>query len=385
MLSNTKMTVTRSGATTVAAMPALGIALLLAGCASGANGDAPRIDSPSSRAIDAGYDAPRDYPPAQQVDIAQPSGARGDLQGDYLPEPGAPGNDDGPSARAAPGAAYDRPGAQDRPSARPAPARPSAPLPSDAPPAVTAATGPRGTSGDQQRYDAVGYAGVSGDETGADASGQPFDAGAITAAHGSLPLGSIAEVTALDTGRTILVVINQRGPGGRDREIDLSRGAAQQLGVTTLAPVRVRLTNASPQDQMALRSGRPASPRIDAPQSLLVALRRKLPARRPAATPAPRPSRPAPGAGYSPAVTPRPMPVRTPRPPTTSGIFVQIVALSNEAKAQALATSLNGRVQRIGSVFRVQIGPYANTASAQRARDDVARRGYGDARIVTTN
>ena len=244
-------------------------------------------------------------------------------------------------------------------------------------------------SGAYGKFEDTGLASWYGEELAGNrtASGEMFDASAITAAHRTLPLGSVVEVTALDTGRTILVLIADRGPGGRDREIDLSRGAAQRLGVTAMAPVRVRLVNASPQDIRALRAGQPAGARIDAPQSLLVALRRKLPPRvgpavppRVVATPS-RPARPVPGASYTP-------PARRPvagRAPVTSGIFVQVAALSNEGRAQALATSLGGRVQRIGAIFRVQIGPYANTASAQRGRDDVARRGYGDARIVTTN
>jgi rare lipoprotein A len=356
----------------------LGFSLLLAGCSSGGGyGDAPRIDGPSSRVLDAPYDAPREAYPAPVEQAANVPGAPYRLQGDYLPEPGAGRIDteELPPSAVASGAPY---------RAAPSPARSPAPLPSDVPPVVAASAGPRGTSGEQQRYDAVGYASWYGEEmgSGATAAGQRFDPTAITAAHRTLPLNSVAEVTALDTGRTILVLIADRGPGAPDREIDLSRGAAQSLGVTAMAPVRVRLINATPQDLMALRAGRPASSRIDAPPSLLTALRRKLPSRAVVAAPPPRPIRPAPGATYTPPVVPRPAPIRA---PVTSGIFVQVAALSNEGRAQALATSLGGRVQRVDAIFRVQTGPYANTASAQRARDDVARRGYGDARIVTTN
>jgi rare lipoprotein A len=340
----------------------LGFALLLAGCSGGGYGDAPRIDGPSSRALDAPYDAPPEAYPAVVDQPASVPGAPYRLQGDYAPEPGADRIDtvELPPSDAAPGASY-----------RPAPS------PADMPPAVAAGEGPRGTSGEQQRYDTVGYAG----EIGAAAAGPSFDPNAITAAHRTLPPGAVAEVTALDTGRTILVLVADRGLGAPDREIDLSRGAAQLLGITATAPVRVRLINATSQDLMALRAGRPASSRIDAPPSLLTALRRKLPSRTIVAPPPSRPIRPAPGTSYT-SPAPRPAPAGA---PITAGIFVQVAALSNEGRAQALATSLNGRVQRAGALFRVQIGPYANTASAQRARDDVARRGYGDARIVTTN
>ncbi|WP_254554774.1 septal ring lytic transglycosylase RlpA family protein, partial [Salmonella enterica] len=80
----------------------------------------------------------------------------------------------------------------------------------------------------------------------------------------TLPLGSHAEVTALDTGRTILVLVNDRGPGRADREIDLSRGAAALLGMDgrPSAPVRVRATTATPTDAAALAAGRPAAARL---------------------------------------------------------------------------------------------------------------------------
>ena len=51
------------------------------------------------------------------------------------------------------------------------------------------------------------------------------------AAHKTLPLGTNVRVTALDTGRTVDVRINDRGPFGRGRVIDVSRSAADALGM----------------------------------------------------------------------------------------------------------------------------------------------------------
>ncbi len=290
--------------------------------------------------------------------------------------------------------------------------RPSEPLPADMP----SGPGPRGTSGEQQRYDEVGFASWYGEEVGGGrtASGEPFNPDAITAAHNSLPLGSFVEVTALDSGRTIVVLVNDRGPGADNRLIDLSRGAAQSLGLNGLAPVRVRLVTPPLPEQIALRQGRAAPQRIDAPPSLLTALRRKLPARAVATPPQPVRARPAPanpvaanpipvrgaavraapGASYAPPSEVRQRPAPPPEQPRQRpvaaprggpGLYVQVAALSNASRAKALATQLGGRVEMAGSIFRVQIGPFANNALAQRARDDVARRGYGDARIVKTN
>lgn len=73
------------------------------------------------------------------------------------------------------------------------------------------------------------------------ASGEPFDPAALTAAHRTLPLGTIARVTALGTGRHIDVTINDRGPRDHARLIDLSRGAADALGTRRAGLARVRV------------------------------------------------------------------------------------------------------------------------------------------------
>ena len=67
----------------------------------------------------------------------------------------------------------------------------------------------------------------------------------------------------------------------------------------------------------------------------------------------------------------------------TMRLFVQVAALSNLSRAQALAKQLGGQVRSAGTIHRVQLGPFADNAAALRARGDVARRGYGDARIIS--
>lgn len=111
-------------------------------------------------------------------------------------------------------------------------------------------------------YDAVGYASWYGSESGnRTANGEKFWPGWVTAAHTTLPLPTYAEVTALETGRRIIVRINDRGPfAGRQRIIDLSRGAAEELGIKARghAPVRVRRIEPSEKDRQRLRKGKPA-------------------------------------------------------------------------------------------------------------------------------
>lgn len=115
------------------------------------------------------------------------------------------------------------------------------------------------------RYDVLGYASWYGSESGSrTASGERFRAEWVTGAHATLPLPTYVEVTALDTGRRIVVRINDRGPfaGGSARIIDLSRGAAKQLGIRTAGPaaVRVRRIEPSADDRARLRKGKSAHP-----------------------------------------------------------------------------------------------------------------------------
>jgi rare lipoprotein A len=240
--------------------------------------------------------------------------------------------------------------------------------------------GPRGTSG-ELRYDTVGYAGVQTYRPNG-----AFSAATITIAHATLPVGSFVELTALDTGRTIVAVVGAQSYDGQ--AFTLSPGAAQLLGIGDHAALRVRLVTPSGPDQIALRSGQPASPRIDAPDGLLKALRKRLPddmvltpppRRMPPVTrrpPVPRPAPPPqPGARYTPPPE---------AAPVARGVrfIVQVAAFSARDRAQIAAREVGGRIVVAGSVFRVQLGPFADVASAQRARDEAARHGYGDARVI---
>jgi len=63
------------------------------------------------------------------------------------------------------------------------------------------------------------------------ASGERFDNGAMTAAHRTLPFGTLVRVTNLANGRSVVVRINDRGPFTRGRMIDVSRAAADELGL----------------------------------------------------------------------------------------------------------------------------------------------------------
>jgi rare lipoprotein A len=84
---------------------------------------------------------------------------------------------------------------------------------------------------------------------GRTASGEILDRATATAAHRSLPLDSYARVTNLDTGRSVIVKINDRGPWRRRFIIDLSPRAAAAIGVihTGVAAVIVEPVAVGPQ------------------------------------------------------------------------------------------------------------------------------------------
>lgn len=73
------------------------------------------------------------------------------------------------------------------------------------------------------------------------ASGERYDMAGLTAAHPSLPFGSRVRVTNLANGRSVVVVINDRGPYAKGRLVDLSHAAAKQLGIVEDGVAQVRL------------------------------------------------------------------------------------------------------------------------------------------------
>lgn len=73
------------------------------------------------------------------------------------------------------------------------------------------------------------------------ASGERFDNADMTAAHRTLPFGSLVRVTNPANGRSVVVRINDRGPFTRDRMIDVSRAAAEELGLVARGHATVEL------------------------------------------------------------------------------------------------------------------------------------------------
>jgi rare lipoprotein A len=73
------------------------------------------------------------------------------------------------------------------------------------------------------------------------ANGERFDPGAMTAAHRSLAFHSRVAVTNLSNGQEVIVRINDRGPWGKGRIIDISHAAAREIGMHRSGTARVKL------------------------------------------------------------------------------------------------------------------------------------------------
>ena len=73
------------------------------------------------------------------------------------------------------------------------------------------------------------------------ASGERFDNGAMTTAHQSLPFGTKVRVTAVKSGKSVVLRVNDRGPVQANRIVDVSRAAAQRLGFIRAGLIEVKL------------------------------------------------------------------------------------------------------------------------------------------------
>ena len=107
----------------------------------------------------------------------------------------------------------------------------------------------------------------------------------------------------------------------------------------------------------------------------------------PAATPRLKPPVTSPPAKAVPAKTapaPKPVPAKKAASPVAAGKYrVQVAAFASQANAKGLAAKIGGHIVASGKYWRVELGPFADAAAAKRARDGVAKHGYGDASVIT--
>jgi len=211
------------------------------------------------------------------------------------------------------------------------------------------------TPADTLNYDSVGYAAID-------------DGAGITAAHRTLPLPSYAEVTSLESGKTVLVRLERRGPMAGRSLVALSPAASALLGAGQGVPVRVRRVNPTEAERAELRAGRGVPDRIETPKSLVEVLRRKLPASGAASLRDAMPVRPA-IANASPRVPPVPAGTVTPRelPARAPAAPVRAAGAPGAVTAYPLPT-MNGRPSAPRPVVVARAQPAPVTFSLPSAR-----------------
>ena len=234
----------------------------------------------------------------------------------------------------------------------------------------------------------------------ATANGETYDMNALTAAHKTLPMPTLVRVTNLESGRAIVLRVNDRGPFAQGRIIDVSRRAAQLLGFEKQGTARVRVqvmadesrvlaARAQSVQEAAVAAATGTGPRA-APttavtrETLAPGSAGGAPAAGPAAAPGPPAPRPA-------VAEPAPAngevvlyPVRQTR------LFIQAGAFAEIHNAQRLTTALARFGQsemiptRVGGqqFFRVRLGPIATVAEADRLLAQVVQAGHPEARLV---
>lgn len=242
-------------------------------------------------------------------------------------------------------------------------------------------------------YDETGIAswygpGFDGRQT---ANGESYDQWALTAAHPTLPMPSMVQVTNLDNGRSIQLRINDRGPFANNRIIDISRRGAQLLGFENAgtAKVRVQILREESLQLAALAQGTAVSTSPPAPAPRVSVEAEPLPGSN-APEPAAQPPA-APQTAQRPALAPVPEPsgVVQQRPVSPNAMFIQAGAFTEAGNASVLAQRLNSfgtpQVEEAwvdGRLFyRVRL-PVQTVEEADTKLAALISNGYTEARIV---
>jgi rare lipoprotein A len=227
-------------------------------------------------------------------------------------------------------------------------------------------------------------------------SGETHDPLALTAAHRTLQLPAILRVTNLETGLEIEVRVNDRGPANPGRVVELSRRAAELIGLRPGGTAQVRIeVNGEASRALAAGLPSPETPQIEVAAAPVAAVQREDLAPPPGTGQASRvrEARALPGvplASVQPtnaAAPPTRLPERVTRVPARPGLlFVETATFSRRDLAERQAARIGGQVEAIGprnrQSFRVRIGPIAGVAEADRALERTLRAGVSEARIL---
>ncbi|MBB3332203.1 rare lipoprotein A [Halomonas campaniensis] len=232
----------------------------------------------------------------------------------------------------------------------------------------------------------------------ATSNGEIYDMYKMSAAHRSLPLPTYARVTSLDSGNSVIVRVNDRGPFHNDREIDLSYAAAARLDILDRGTGRVKVEAIDVERWLAENGGarsngtaaavapparQAASQVVSAPAPQAAPVAQAAPSANGAAASGGRPAEGRPADGSPTDGRPA-----DGRPADGRPIYLQIAALGSAESAQALKSRLQAelshpvRVEAATGMHRVQVGPLAHAGQVDPVRDELRRAGFDQAFIV---
>jgi rare lipoprotein A len=235
------------------------------------------------------------------------------------------------------------------------------------------------------------------------ANGEVYDQNDVTAAHRTLPMPSIVRVTNLENGRSLVVRVNDRGPYVHNRIIDLSRRSAQLLGVIDKGTAKVRV-QIMPDDSraLALQLKGQQAPQVLASAAVPRAAVQTETLPPPGSAEKPKPvtaTKPPPAASTPIAAPPSTakldgaalahQQVQTLAVKPTQ-IFIQAGAFQRFDNAHRLSailstlgpTTVSQIETKVGTMFRVRIGPIASVDQADALLERVIGTGHPEARIV---
>jgi rare lipoprotein A len=229
---------------------------------------------------------------------------------------------------------------------------------------------------EQPDYDETGIASWYGDAFNGKptANGEIFDMNALSAAHKTLPLPSIVEVTNLDNGRSMQLRVNDRGPFVDNRIIDLSRGAAAELGVLRpgLARVRVRYVG---------RGDIPGQGRVTIARATPPPPAPVLPPPTPAAPLAPEPAPVVEMAKAEPTITQTELAPLEAQPQAAP----PVVETAAEPVAPPVAEAPVQMAPAPAPSYRVQAGAFADLSNAERVATQLADAGVVEIQPMELN
>ncbi len=248
---------------------------------------------------------------------------------------------------------------------------------------------------DSNELDETGLADVLPDgHASLTTDGEVFEQGAMAAAHATLQLPAIARLTNLETGRSVVLRINDRGTGNPRRLVEVTRRVATLLGIPPGGGAQVRL-QVLPNESRAAIDGLPDAPRLGvvaAPRGAVEATDLPPPpgSRQGGGHAAPDVHLAAEQATPATAVPLLHLPETVTQGPVQSGrLWVRLDTFEEYQYAAIQRAKLNGLgptivTSRTGrsQAFRVQIGPIPTVARADAVLNQALAAGIPDARIV---